>query len=96
MEIFPLILPWLWIAAALLVMWVAGRSTRPGPPTVVALAMVMWGVSEFFGTPGSWPPWWLLAWKVACVATAGGSIIYVYASRLRQDGGARRRGRHGD
>lgn len=95
-EIFALILPWLWIAAALVVMWLAGRSPRPGPPTVFALAMVMWGVSEFFVTPGAAPPWWLLAWKVACVATAGGSFLYLYASRLRQEADGRGRGRHGD
>ena len=86
MEIFALILPWLWIAAARVVMWRAGRYPRPGAPSAFALVMVMWGVSDFFLPSGAAPPWWLLAWKVACVVAAAGVVVYLYARRPRRDG----------
>lgn len=67
-EILLLALPWVWIAAAALVLAVpARRARRPGAAKAFGLALAAYGVSDFFVTFHGRPALWLVAWKGACI-----------------------------
>lgn len=82
METLLLVLPWMWIAAAVCLLAIlAPRSSSPGAVNAFAAVLVAMGISEFFVTPRGPVPWWLLAWKIACVLTAAGIVV---RERLRR------------
>jgi hypothetical protein len=55
---------------------------------VAATASVLFGISDIVETrTGTWyEPWWLFAWKAACVVCLLGCLA-VYRRLTRQDGG---------
>lgn len=64
----------LWIAVA--IGCVVAMRLRPrvrGDLLVAALAFALFGVSDLVETTTGawWRPWWLLAWKAACVVVFG-------------------------
>lgn len=75
---------------------VGGYALRRTGPTrrhafVAALTLIAFGVSDWFEiqTGGEWwRPWWLLAWKAACVGTL---LVLLILARKRQQA-ARKKG----
>ena len=61
---FLLILPWLWVAAALIVLACTRRSARPEAPRAFAMVLVAVGVGDFF--PGLFchiVSLWVVIWE---------------------------------
>jgi len=73
-----------WIVMGLgVVVWtVRTGSRRVG--LVAGAALVLFGLSDVVeaGTGAWWRPWWLLAWKLACVATLLG-VVALWARKQR-------------
>src|SRR5262249_46986828 len=60
---------------------------------LAALTLVVFGGSDLVEarTGAWWRPWWLLAWKVGCVAVLLGLLVsHVREKRRRQDAGEKR------
>ena len=79
-DIFLTALPWLWTVVALVVLGLAGRSSKPGHCKALAVTIALWGGSDFFVTL-RFLPWWLIAWKAAAAAAAMVIIISYSYSR---------------
>jgi hypothetical protein len=87
MEIFLLVLPWLWIAVAVFILArPARRARRPAAATAFAVVLAAYGMSDFFVTPHGRPPLWLAAWKAACILALAG----ILAGARRPAGGEKR------
>ncbi len=65
-----MILPWLWIAAGVLLLYASRQGQWRRPGVVLAGVLVLMGVGDFFLEPRAPLPGWLLAWKVGCAAAA--------------------------
>ncbi len=81
---FLLILPWLWIAAALIVLACTRRSARPETPRAFAMVLVAMGLGDFFLNPSAGVQWWLLGWKGLCVAVGVGIYLRLRLSRPKK------------
>ena len=59
-------------------------SVRPDK-AVAAVTFILFGVSDFIEmrTGAWWTPWWLLAWKAACVV-AMAALLWRYEHRSRR------------
>ena len=80
----------IWCAIAIVVLAIAvrrtGSSRRDG--LLAAVALVAFGISDYaeIRTGGEWwTPWWLLAWKAACVLVLLGLLM---RARRRRSAGA--------
>ncbi|GMU80367.1 MAG: hypothetical protein AMXMBFR47_02380 [Planctomycetota bacterium] len=77
----------LWTSMGLgILLWSRRRDARQRRLSAQAMiVLILFGVSDFVeATTGAWwRPWWLFAWKAACVLL----LIWVFARLLR--GGAR-------
>lgn len=62
----------------------AGRTQRAGLLAVLALVLIAFGISDLVETQTGawWRPWWLLAWKILCVA-AMVALLMIAALRRR-------------
>jgi hypothetical protein len=60
---------WVVIAVAMMVAAARSRGVVRQDCVVAAIAFAVFGVSDFVETTtgGWWRPWWLFAWKAACV-----------------------------
>jgi hypothetical protein len=74
---------WGGIALAMAVVAVRRRATW-GDGIVAAVAFALFGLSDIVETTTGawWRPWWLLAWKAACVATL--LVLLVRHARRRR------------
>lgn len=59
--------PFIWYALAVLA-WPALRGrTRLMERLILCVTLVAFGTSDFYESIAWWTPWWLLAWKTACL-----------------------------
>lgn len=67
---------WLAIAGVFLIQIARGRAWR-GRLVVAAVSFAVFGVSDWveITTGAWWRPWWLFAWKAACVLTFGWLLV---------------------
>jgi len=74
---------WLTIAAGFAVSLL--KPGRRGEKIVAAVNFAAFGVSDFveMHTGAWWRPWWLLAWKAACVAVMAAQLVR-YLRRKRR------------
>jgi len=69
-------LPWVWIAAAtvLLVTWTRSAK-RPQLVRLLAVVLAGWGMTDFFVSPRAWPAAWVLIAKGVCLVAVAGVLI---------------------
>jgi hypothetical protein len=63
-----------------------GVRVRSGGMGVLSIALVMFGLSEVVEVRmGAWyRPWWLLAWKGACLVTIVAVLVVTWRGRKRR------------
>ena len=66
-----------WIVVGGLSLLAARQRKRPRFGGVLLLIFIVFGVSDWVeSTTGAWYfPWWLLAWKAACIVAVAGLLI---------------------
>lgn len=79
---------WLVIAAGFAVAALLGKSGIPGRLCIAAISFAAFGVSDVVEvqTGAWWRPWWLFAWKAACVAC----FLVLYIDYVRRRAKSRR------
>jgi len=68
---------WIVIGAAFAAVAVFRRGARRSRAVQAAAAFALFGLSDVVeaGTGAWWRPWWLLAWKGACVLVLGALLL---------------------
>jgi hypothetical protein len=79
-DIFLLVLPWLWIAAAVIVLR-RGRGAGRAAVAAFGLILAAWGVGDFFLAGSEGPPWWLILFKAGCLPAAAGALAWFHRSQ---------------
>ena len=79
---------WLTLGTAVLLSALLSQPLRAGT-LVLSLALLAFGASDIVETQTGawWRPWWLLAWKAACVVVLGWWVIawVIRGRRIRAD-----------
>ena len=60
--------PFIWYAVGLLCIPALRRLVSLRRRLLLAGLLIAFGTSDFFEGEAWWTPWWLLAWKVGCLA----------------------------
>jgi len=81
---------WILIAACFLLSVV--RPGHRGAKLIAAASFLVFGLSDFVEarTGAWWRPWWLLAWKAACVAVILVQFVWYFRMRRRTSPSATR------
>lgn len=77
--------PFIWYAVALLAIPALRGRSPLRERLLLAATLVAFGTSDFYESVAWWTPWWLLAWKAACLIALAVLIHRIWRRSLPTD-----------